>query len=302
MTRLQRAALKAAPESAKAGAAPQPSGPKPSIYDELTAAVAAVEQEVTAQSTAFISAKQREELDLAARRENRRKLLIAAALGLAALVVLHFIIINTIFREPTAAKLAAVADQTGPEILRLYSSTEQPLELAGTRIEAGKRLNSDELDYIIAVTLRLREALFETADSNGTAVYRSHAVAIPLVEAEAARIGLYADGNARQPPVLPKILRTTHQAGEPLVVRVPVNAHRFGWSWTFRAPEFERRQTSRTLAGSVRARHGSEPVLLIDSPNALAEIRALTRQAKEYLEQVGRDLAARNAAEPLRNP
>lgn len=301
MTRIQRAA-KPEPAPTTHGNSSQGSAPRPSIYDELTAAVSALEQEIGSQPSTFISAKQREEMELAARRENRRKLLVAAVLALTGLVALHFIIVNTVVREPGSAQLAAKANQTAPEILRLYSSEEQPLELAGATAEVRERIDSDDLSCVIAVTLRLREPLLEPADSNGTDLYRSHAAAIPLVEAEAARHGLYTDGAAHVPPVLPRVLRTAHRAGETLVVRVPLAAHRFGWSWSFSAPELERRRASRTLAGAVLARQGGGPILLLDSPDALAELRALTRQAKEYLEHVGRDLEALNLTATPHNP
>lgn len=302
MTQLPRAAPKS--KSAPNTPVPPPGSgaPKSSIYDELTAAVSAVEQEVAAQATTFISAKQREEMELATRRENRRTLLRGAALFVAGLVVLHFLIINTVFREPTSAGLAAVAARAGSEILQLHSSPEQPLELVGSRAVVQERLTSAELRCEVAVTLRLREALVEPADSNGTLLYRSHAAAIPLVEAEAARRGLYPDGKAHVPPVLPKLLHTTHRSGETIVVRVPVTAQRFGWSWSFNAPEFDRRRASRVLNGAVLSRQGGGPILLLDSPGALAELRELTRLAKDYLEHIGRDLEALNVAEPARNP
>lgn len=301
MTQLPRAAPAARPNG-RAGAAAGDTPPQRSIYDELTAAVPAVEQESARSTTAFVSAHQREEMALAARRTRRRNLLRVVLPLLAGAVALHFLIIYTVLRAPSAGKLAALAERTAAEVLRLYSNPEQPFELSESHAQVQAHLDAATVRSVVTVTLRLREPLYEPADSNGTELYRSYAAAIAHLEAESARRGLAPDSAAHVPPVLPKILRRTHGAGETLVVSAPALAHRFGWSWNLGAAELDQRQTDRIFAGKVLPLQGRGPVLLLDSPDTLTRIRELNRLAKEYLEHVGRDLDVLPAPSPVRAP
>jgi hypothetical protein len=301
MTQLPRAAPAARPNG-RAGTGAGDTPPQRSIYDELTAAVPAVEPESAHPTTAFVSAHQREEMALAARRTRRRNLLRVVLPLLAGVVALHFLIIYTVLRAPSAGKLAALAERTAADVLRLYSNPEQPFELSESHAQVQAHLDAATVRSVVTVTLRLREPLYEPADSNGTEVYRSYAAAIAHLEAESARRGLASDGAAHVPPVLPKILRRTHGAGETLVVSAPALAHRFGWSWNLGTAELEQRRTDRTFAGKILALQGHGPVLLLDSPDTLTRIRELNRLAKEYLEHVGRDLDVLPAPSPARTP
>lgn len=260
--------------------------------EDLEAEEANSESGRTPANPAFLSAPQREERELTAQRRRGRAILSAGALGLAGLVALHFLVLRTVVREPSPERLQQVAAALAPQVLRLHSSPDQPLEVVNAHAGIAIRHAADDLGCQAEITLRLREPLFAPADSNGTELYRSHAAAIVLAEAEAARRGLYADGKGPVPPLLPKVLRTAHRAGETLTVKIPFRAQRFGWSWSCQPPDLDRQTLARTLIGSTLAQQGSGPVLLLDSPNAQAGIRELTRAAKDYLEQINRDLAA----------
>jgi hypothetical protein len=287
------------PHSARAAAS---SSAARASAKELDVTAANPEAGDGASSPAFLSAAQREERELATRRRKGRTLLRTAAVAIAGLVAVHFLVLNTVVREPTPARLHQVAATLAPQILRLYSSQEQPLEVVDFHAEIAARRAADDLACLAEITLRLREPLFAPADSNGTELYRSHATAIALAEGEALRRGLYATGHAPVPPLLPKVLRTAHRAGETLTVKIPFHARRFGWTWTCQPPELDHRTTSRTLTGAVLAQQGNGPVLLLDSPQAQAGIRDLTRAAKDYLEQINRDLEAHPAQAPAPGP
>lgn len=303
MTRLPRplpgAGGSRPPHSRAAGAGTKPPH---AVYAELTATEVDLAPRPTNPAPAFLSPQQREELNSRARRRARWSLLRTAVIALAALVTLHFIAGYTLLREPSASSLDQVARALAPEILRLYSSADQPLEIFDVQAKIQAHPQTDEVSCVAEVTLRLREPLFAPAESNGTDLYRSHAAAIALAEAEAARRGLYTHGNAPVPPLLPKVLRTAHRTGETLTVEIPFNAQRFGWSWRYSPAAIERRSVSRTFAGAALAQHGSGPVLLLDSPGAQAGIRELTRAAKDYLEKIGRDLATAPGSDSARVP
>ena len=272
------------------------SAPRSEAWAEsLEAKAADSEREDAASSPAFLSSAQREERELDTRRRKGRTLLRAATIAIAGLVAVYFLVLNTVFREPAPERLNQVAAALAPEVLRLYSNQEQPLEVVDFRAGIEVRRASDDMACQAEITLRLREPLFAPSDSNGTELYRSHATAIALAEGEALRRGLYADGKAPVPPLLPKVLRTAHRTGETLTVKIPFRALRFGWTWTCQPPELEHRRASRTLSGAVLAQQGSGPMLLLDSPQAQAGIRDLTRAAKDYLEKINRDLEAHPA-------
>jgi len=262
------------------------------VSDELAAALAALAAESAAPAVTaapFITAMQREAAARAAIRERRLRVVrwLAAIAGLV--VALHLVATNWFFATPADEALAAAAQRAAGLVVPLYSSPDQPLQIAAVEPVVRELIDGSHRRYYAEVRLELRKSLYVPAVSNGTAAYRQLQESVEIARALETKSKFFASAGAAAPeaPALPQLLQLTHQAGEAVVVRVPFDADRFGWTWRIKPPQLENRTANRTLTGSSLDRYENTPYLIF-GPQTMADIRARIKAARDYVIAVNR--------------
>ena len=296
MAELVRRPSRRSPAGAKPVSA-TPAAQPPQLSSELAAAVAAVTtMNVAAGLTAapFITTVQREAVVREVRRRRHVRLAKFAAGIAALLVVAHVAITQFFYRAPSLDAVQAHAARVSAELLPLCSTTRQPLQIDTAVVSEPERIDGDRIRYVAQVTLRLRKPLYVPAVTNGTAAYRQLQMSVQAARDQELRYNHFTAGTAPELPSLPLLIQMSHRAGEPLVVRVPFIARRFGWQWKLENPQFELRGASRTFVGDSLEFYAGTPHLIFGGARTLVEIRERTKAARDYVVTVAREVQ-RNA-------
>jgi hypothetical protein len=234
----------------------------------------------------------RQEVEKGRWRETWDAMRLVAALGaVVVLLALGYSLAQQLLnRRPSDVLLDSVGQQVGAELLRRHGSEQQPLEFAAA---SARPLTVDEdgrATYELVVTLRVREALYGPAATNGAQAYLDLQRAVADAQAQFVQARLYAARpDLATPPVLPPLLAQTHRAGERREFVVPLECVQRPWSWRV-VPRFDR-LTERTapFTGQVRA---LQPARFISFGTAegRAQMRRLQQEARDYVLAVQRAL------------
>lgn len=195
--------------------------------------------------------------------------------------------------RPSEARLAALGAAVGAELWREFDSPARPLRFDAAEARLVAELDPRRADYRLTVTLRLREALYAPADSNGAQAYLDlqRAVAEAHDRVLAERLYLEVQGLAA-PPQLPALIAPAHRAGERLAVEVPVRATRAVWGWRLEPELARRRVASPVFAGEILARQPA-PHLIFGTTAAREPMRVLMKEARDYILAVQRAVSLR---------
>lgn len=256
---------------------------------ELADAVAAVTA-VTPGLTAapFITAMQKEAVARELRRRARLRVARAAVIVVAGMLALHYSVTEIVYRTPTETALARHVRDLPAEVVRLYSSVEQPLQAGDVTVVETDRVSSRRIRYVALVTLVLRKPLYVPAVTNGTAAYRQLQESLQMARERDLKFNLFKPGQG--PPPLPLLVQVSHRVGETLIVRVPFQAKRFTWPWRMEPPVLGLRSVSRTLTGDSLERYAESPYLIFGAPGTAAEIRRRMKQARDYIMAVAKEV------------
>lgn len=241
-------------------------------------------------SAPFITAAQREAISREHRRGGRIRQARIAAAAFAALVVLHFVVTLILYRAPTDEALEAHAHRIAATVTPLYSDTDQPLRAEEAVAVWRDRVDSRTLRYFAEITMRLRKPLYGPAATNGTVAYRQLQESLLIARTQDLKYEIFPASEGPKAPMLPQLLQLTHRAGEPLIVRVPFEATRFGWSWRLRPAQLANRSVERTLTGMSLDRYEGTPHLIFGPDGAMADIRARMKAARTYIIAVAKEV------------
>ncbi|MDO8543090.1 MAG: hypothetical protein Q7S40_21870 [Opitutaceae bacterium] len=292
-----------APTPAGSNKPDRPAPAKPDLSDELAAAVAAATGDLTGTTAApFITMMQREAVTRELRSQARRRWLGRGVVALVALVVVHFATTRFFYRAPTAAALQAYAAVLGRTVLPLHSGTLQPLRLGGVTMAMTDRVSSSRIRYAAEVTLRLEQPLYVPAITNGTALYRQMQQSAQAARDLDLKLKLFEGKDGPGFPELPLLIQISHRAGEKLVVRVPFEAHRFGWHWRIEPAQLALRSSDRTFDGATIERYAAAPHLVFGSASTFADIRRRTVLARAYVIAVAKEVQKSADAEAVGVP
>lgn len=243
--------------------------------------------------------QQRAEAETEARRvHDAVSLLRVLSIGLAAAiaVVFAFELVQALANDrPADARLSAEADRVGAAMLRQYAAPGQSIALASTRAEFAEALEKGRAAYHVLVVLELRAPLYAPADSNGAQAYlqlqRALADAQQRVLANAV---LRAQPALLSPPTMPALIAQTHRRGERLVIRVPLEAQRRGFSWELVVHPEQRRVLSPLFVGETRDRQ-PQPHLVFGAVASREELRRRQAEARAFILEVQRAAAGGDA-------
>ena len=289
------------------GQVPPPKSPE--VSPDLAVAVAAVAADLSGTTAApFLTAMHREAALIEARRIMRIKVLKAGLWLTAVLIVLPLLARFAFNREPSDEALEAIAQKTTVQLLALLSNAALPLRGDAAICELRDRIDLTHLRYEVQATLRLREDLVVPAQTNGTQAYRQLQASVREAQQLDLKLHLFSAADGRRAPELPRLLQISRHAGDPVVVRVPFRAERFGWSWRFTPPQLGLRLVNDTLEGDTIERYAGSPYLVFGPPERFAEVRELMTAARDYILAVKKEaqlraivdgeLNATNAAPP----
>ncbi|HUR60566.1 MAG TPA: hypothetical protein VM029_22790 [Opitutaceae bacterium] len=268
------------------------------VSDELAEAMAAATAEVETTSAAFTVAG-REAAARTARRRLRNQWAKITGAVVGGLVALHLLVTQVVNRAPSDAMLQAYGQGIAGTVVPYYSSVLQPLQVERTVVALNEAVDSRHLRYATEITLRLREPLYKPAFSNGTAAYRQLQESLQSARADELKFKLFEGKTAPEAAELPPLLQVSHPAGQPVVVRVPFEAHRFGWAWRLGPPLLDRRSASQRLEGEALTRFAGAPYLLFEDRATLGEIRRRSALARAYIVAVRAELQKRSQAAPV---
>lgn len=214
-------------------------------------------------------------------------------LAAAALMVLCFELTHRLVNDaPSAERMAGVGTRVTQELLRVYDTPAQPLQVDGFEAELIARDGAREADYRLLVTLRLRAPLYAPAESNGAQPYLALQRSVNDAYELVVRDRLYLDfPDLATPPPLPALLARTHRTGEKLILSVPLAATRSWWGWRLE-PRLDRsRVTTARFTGQVLQRL-TPPYLIFGTAEARDAMRGAARLGREYILDVRTALAA----------
>jgi hypothetical protein len=176
-----------------------------------------------------------------------------AGVALAVPVFMTFVV-NT---EPSATALERHGARIAAELLAVHSSPLQPLMTAGTVLKPPVRVGIGHLRFEVVVTMRLRVPLYTVAHTNGTEAYRQIQRRLEEAKERVSKLRHFKPPvQAPELPDMPLLLQLAHRMGEPLVVTVQFDAHRFGWKWRL---EPQRPRHLRPTAASTVCRSSNTP-------------------------------------------
>ena len=277
-------------------------GRDPAVSDELASALAALAAEYAPlpMSTApFMSAKQKE-VDAGERRRRLRERLVKLGAGLLVAVgVLYAVASTLLFRFPSDEALAAAAARTAQEVILLHTSDERPLEIDRAIPVLRESIAPNELRYYAEVTLRLRQPLYGPALTNGTVSYRMLQDSLQRAREQELKFKFFPPGAGPQPPELPQLLQLLHRAGDPLVVRVPFEAEKFGWRWRLKPAQLALRIVSGRFEGATLDHFADAPYLIFGVPETMGDIRARMQSAREFIIAITKEIQRRADVEAV---
>lgn len=272
---------------------PAKSAPKMSAeLAEIVAAVTATKPDTTA--TPFITVMQKQAVAREVRRRARWRF---ARFGLALVAValgLHIAVTRFFHRAPAAEALDDYGLVLATDVLPLYSSLHQPLQIDRATIEFSEKVGAQHLRYVAEVTLRLRQPLYVPANTNGTEAYRRLQQSLQTARSEELKFKLFSAVDAPpEAPELPLLLQMSHRAGEAFVVRVPFEAKRAGWRWRIEPPLLALRSVATPFNGAALVRYAGSPYLIFGTSETRAEIRQRERLARDYIIAVTKQVQKR---------
>jgi hypothetical protein len=204
-----------------------------------------------------------------------------------------------LFREPDEEALADEAAHTAQILLPLYSSSQQPLQIDRAVAVLSDTFSSIHLRYFAEVTLRLRQPLYGPAQSNGTVTYRMLQTSLQSAEERARKAGIFPQGEGAAPPELPRLIQLLHREGEPILVRVPFEARKFGWKWRLQPPQLAKRTATASFDGAPLDFFTDAPSLIFGLPETLGEVRARMEAARNYILAVDKEIHREAAVRAL---
>lgn len=232
----------------------------------------------------------------ARRWDDLRKILrlLGLVFGLGIALVSGFELLHRVFNaRPSGAGLAALGTEVAEMLRREFDSPARPLRSDATEARLVAVLDSRHTDYRLTVTLRLREALYGPADSNGAQGYLDLQRSVGEAHARVVSERLYLDSpELAAPPQLPSLIAQLHRAGERLVIELPVEARRGWWGWRLEPQLARRRVNSPVFAGEVIALQPA-PHLMFGGAAARERMRELMLEARSYILAVQRAAATR---------
>ncbi len=296
----------------KAGAAPAPKGPIPftppaparesAVSDELAAALKKLAEEYAAPavtSAPFVTAMQRAAVAREEKRERRKRYAKLAGVLAVALVALHFTVTLVVYRAPTPEALEAHIQDLPGDVVAFYSSTRQPLQTDSVTYEETDQIDSQHIRYAAAVTLTLRKPLYIPAVTNGTAAYRQLQESLQLARQRDLKFNIFPPGQGPPPPELPLLLQVSHREGETLVIRLPFEAKRSGWQWRLQPPLTALRSANHPFVGDSLDHFQSAPYFIFGEASAMAEVRQLMKQARDYIIAVAKEVQKRSGMQAV---
>jgi hypothetical protein len=265
--------------------------PATPVSKELAEAIAAVTAAVPGSTAApFITAMQKEAIAKELKRQRRRRLWRLGGWVTVAVLAVPVFVTFVINAEPSAAALERHEAKVAAELLALHSSPLNPLMTTATVRKPPVRVGFGHLRYEVTVTMRLRVPLYTVAHTNGTEAYRQIQRALEEAKERVSKLRLFKPP-VRPPelPDMPLLLQLAHRMGEPVVVTVPFDAHRFGWRWRLDVPEIAGRFVNRGFDGLPLDQYAGSRTLIFGSPESLAEVRRLVKLARDYVTAAAKD-------------
>jgi hypothetical protein len=262
------------------------------VSDELAAALAALAAEnavPTITNAPFVTAAQREAEALALKKARRVRILKFIASGLVIAVLIHLAATQFFFAAPTDEVVAAYVQQIAEDVLPLYSTANQPLQIDTATAVSRDRVDSSHQRFVAEVTLRLRKPLYVPGATNGTIAYRQLQESLQIAVGQELKFKLFPTGDGPVAPTMPPLLQMSHPAGDAVVVRVPFDAVRFGWSWRLKPAQLALRTSDRDFTGTSLDRYANTAYLIFGG-TGMAEIRARMRAAREYILAVNKEV------------
>lgn len=274
---------------------------------ELSPELAAIVAEVTAMKPSataapFITAMQKEAVAREVRRRRVRRFARHGLVAVAAALALHLAITRWFHRAPSEEALAGYGQALIAEVLPLYSSVQQPLQIDRSTILPATKVDGEHLRYTAEVTLRLRQPLYAPASTNGSETYRRLQESLQIARAQEHKFKLFATAGAPEAPELPLLLQVSHRAGEAFVVRVPFVAKRTGWTWHLEPPQLDRRSVETPFTGAALAGYAETAHLIFGTAESRAEIRRRERLARDYIVAVTAEVQKRADVEAVAEP
>lgn len=198
--------------------------------------------------------------------------------------------------RPSEELLQPVREEVAAQVLRQFTSGEQPLEIDSIATEELDR-GRTRIDYELRVTLKLRVPIYGPADSNGAQPYlalqRSLADAQALVLQQ--RLFLHEPELAAAPN-MPLLIAITHRAGERRVVRVPLTATRTMWSWRLQPQVDRTRPLGPGFTGQALSRYAETPYLIFGTTEARDPMRKAMAAARKFILDANAAYRAASAA------
>jgi len=193
--------------------------------------------------------------------------------------------------RPPERALREETARVAAEVLRRTAVPGQPVRLQSAEAEWLGRPGRGRADYAIVVTLELRVPLYAPADSNGVQAYLQMQRSLTDAHRRMMERGLFAARpELAHPPVLPSLIAQTHRAGDRMVMRVPLEAVRGGWSWRLTAEPQRMRVAGRIFQGEELARQ-PQPHLVFGAPGVREEMRRLLQEGRRYILAVNAAMA-----------
>jgi hypothetical protein len=230
-----------------------------------------------------------------------RTLGLVLGVGLA-LVAGHELLQRIFNARPSEVRFTALGAEVAASLLGELDSPARPLRRDTEEVRLVAQLDSRRADYRLVVTLRLREALYGPADSNGAQAYLDLQGSVAEAHKRVVRERLFLDHpELAAPPQLPVLLDRTHRAGERLVVELPVEARRAWWGWRLEPLTARRRISSPPFSGEILALQ-PVPHLLFGEASARERMGGLLQAARAYVLAVQHAAATRTREVSFEQP
>lgn len=265
--------------------------PAAPVSKELAEAIKAVTAAVPGSTAApFITAMQKEAIAKELKRQRRRRVWRLAGWITVVVLAVPVFVTFVINAEPSVKALERHETKIAAEVLALHSSPLNPLMTSATVMKPAVRVGFGHLRYEVVVTMRLRVPLYTVAHTNGTEAYRQIQRSLEEAKERVSKLRLFKPPvRAPELPDMPLLLQLAHRMGEPVVVTVPFDAHRFGWKWRLDSAEVAGRAVDRGFDGLPIEQYAGTRTLIYGSPESLGEVRRLVKMARDYVTAAAKD-------------
>jgi hypothetical protein len=198
--------------------------------------------------------------------------------------------------RPGENEFAALKEDIGAQVLRSFTSGEQPLEIGEIEVDEVDRTRN-RIDYELRVTLRLRMPLYAPADSNGAQPYLAMQRSLAESQSLVLQQRLFLENQElATAPEMPMLLAVTHRAGERRLVRVPVTATRSFWTWRVEPHPERARPIGAAFVGQALARYDAK-YLIFGDPEARDRMRRVMADARRFILNVNAEHTRRMRGE-----